>query len=183
MAAANAATEEALRYSDALKIRFLPRDSLPRPDSGLARDRSPRRWPERCQRSRSQVKVIEGNLALNNGDAPLAVKLLTESTAILDTWIARFDLGRANLAALQLLQADSEFDRCIKRQGEALSLFLDEEPTYGYFPLVLYYKGRVREELKSTGFVDSYRVYLTIRDKAGEDPLLPEIRKRAGLVK
>ena len=31
-------------------------------------------------------------------------------------------------------QADSEFDRCIKRRGEALSLLVDEEPTYGYFP-------------------------------------------------
>ena len=184
MAAANAAAEEALRYSSALKIRFLAA-RLFAATGQRARARSlaatlAREVPAEPQ---ALAKVIEGNLALNDGDAPQAVKLLTESTAILDTWIARFDLGRANLAALQLLQADSEFDRCIKRQGEALSLFLDEEPTYGYFPLVLYYKGRVREELKSTGFVDSYRVYLTIRDKAGEDPLLPEIRKRAGLVK
>ena len=40
---------------------------------------------------------------------------------------------------------------CIKRRGEALSLFLDEEPTYSYLPPVYYYQGRVREELKNAG--------------------------------
>ena len=44
--------------------------------------------------------------------------------------------------ANQFLQADSEFDRCITRRGEALALFLDDEPTFGYFPAVHYYQGR-----------------------------------------
>jgi hypothetical protein len=59
-------------------------------------------------------------------------------------WPLRRDLGR-----FFFTQADSEFDRCIKRRGEALALFLDEEPTYGHFPPVYYYQGRVREELKT----------------------------------
>ena len=46
-------------------------------------------------------------------------------------------------------QADAEFDRCLKRRGEALALFLDEEPTYSYLPPVYYYQGRVREGLKN----------------------------------
>ena len=78
-------------------------------------------------------------------------------------------------------QADSEFDRCIKRRGEALSLFLDEEPTYGYFPPVYYYQGRVREGLKSAGFAESYRAYLDIRGQSNDDPLVPEVRRRAGV--
>ena len=78
------------------------------------------------------------------------------------------------------MEADSEFDRCIKRRGEALELFMDDVPTYGYFPPVYYYQGRVREGLKSPESVSSYRAYLNIRDKAGEDPLLAEVRKRAG---
>jgi hypothetical protein len=53
-------------------------------------------------------------------------------------------------------------------------------PTYSYVPLIYYYQGRVREGLKSPGFADSYRTYLTIRGKAGEDPLLSEIRGRLG---
>jgi hypothetical protein len=85
------------------------------------------------------------------------------------------------LEGAALTEADSEFDRCIKRRGEALSLFLDQSPTYGYFPSVYYYTGRVREGLKSAGFTESYRTYLSIRGKASEDPLLAEVRKRAGL--
>ena len=106
--------------------------------------------------------------------------MLSEATTLLDTWIGRFDLGRAYLAAGAFPQADSEFDRCLKRSGEALSLFLDEEPTSGFLPPVYYYQGRVREGMKSAGFAEPYRTYLAIREKAGEDPLLPEIRKRVG---
>ena len=99
---------------------------------------------------------------------------------MLDTWIGHFDLGRAYLEAGLFTEADSEFDRCTKRRGEALSLFLDQTPTYGYFPIIYYYVGRVREWQKSPGFADSYRTYLSIRGKAGEDPLLVEVRKRIG---
>jgi hypothetical protein len=40
----------------------------------------------------------------------------------------------------------------------------------------------VREALKSAEFADSYRAYLSIRGKAGEDPLLADVRKRIGIV-
>jgi hypothetical protein len=53
-------------------------------------------------------------------------------------------------------------------------------PTYGYLPPVYYYQGRAQEGINSPGFRDSYRTYLSIRQKAGEDPLLPEIRRRLG---
>ena len=79
-------------------------------------------------------------------------------------------------------QADSEFDRCLNRRGEALALFLDEEPTYGFFPNVYYYQGRVREGLKSTSFADSYRAYLDIRGASTDDPLVAEARRRASQV-
>ena len=88
--------------------------------------------------------------------------------------------GRSYLKAAAFPEADSEFDGCIRRRGEALSLF-NEEATYGYFPPVYYYLGRVREGLKSSGFAESYRTYLSIRGKAGEDPLLAEVHKRSGL--
>ncbi len=102
-------------------------------------------------------KLIEGEIALNNGDSHSAVQLFTQANSLLDTWIGRFDLGRAYLEAGAFTEADSEFDRCIKRRGEALALFLDEVPTYGYFPPVYYYQGRVREGLKNAGFADSYK--------------------------
>ena len=125
-------------------------------------------------------KLIEGEIVLKDGDARQAVKLFTEANGLLDTWIGRFDLGRAYLEIGAFVEADSEFDRCVKRRGEALSLFLDDIPTFGYFPPVYYYQARVREGLKSPGAADSYRKYLSIRGKAGEDPLLAEVRQRAG---
>ena len=64
-------------------------------------------------------------------------------------------------------------------RGEALALFLNEEPTYGIFPNIYFYQGRVREGLKSTNFADSYRAYLAIRGASTDDPLVAEARRRA----
>jgi tetratricopeptide (TPR) repeat protein len=126
------------------------------------------------------ARHLEGLAALGAGDAPRAIALLNDATALLDTWIGHFDLGRAYLAAEAFTQADSEFDRCIKRRGEALSLFLDEEPTFGFFPPVYYYQGRVREGLKSPRFGESYQRYLDLRGKSPEDPLAADVRRRRG---
>jgi len=126
------------------------------------------------------AKIIEGDLLLKSGDAPNAVKTLTDANNLLDTWIGRFELGRAYLGAGDFVDADAELDRCIKRRGEALELFMDNVPTFGYFPPVYYLQGRAREGLKSPGFAESYRNYLSIRGQAGEDPLLPEIHRRLG---
>ena len=122
-------------------------------------------------------RLIEGEITLKNGDGKTAAKLFSEGNALLDTWIGRFDLGRAYLATGDFTQADSEFDLCLRRRGEALSLFLDPVPTYSYFPRLYYFQGQAREGMKSAGFAESYKKYLDIRGKAGEDPLLPELRR------
>jgi tetratricopeptide (TPR) repeat protein len=119
-------------------------------------------------------------LALKQGNARQAIKAFTEANNLLDTWIGRFELGRGYLEAGAFVEADSEFERCIQRRGEALELVMDNVPTYNYLPAVYYYQGRAREDLKSPGFADSYRTYLSIRGEAGEDPLLPEIRRHLG---
>jgi Tfp pilus assembly protein PilF/predicted Ser/Thr protein kinase len=125
------------------------------------------------------AKLIEGEIALEEKDARKAIQLFSQANNQLDTWIGHFDLGRAYLEADSFVEADSEFDRCINRRGETLDLF-DYVPTYGYLPEVYYYQGRVREALKSRGAADSFQAYLNIRGKAGEDPLLPEVRHRLG---
>jgi tetratricopeptide (TPR) repeat protein/tRNA A-37 threonylcarbamoyl transferase component Bud32 len=175
-----AAAERALAHSNAAKIRFLAaRVFSETGETARARGLSASLASELQNEPQAYAKIIDGGLLLQNDDPRQAIKVLTEANALLDTWIGRFELGRAYLEAGQLIQADSEFDRCIKRRGEALSLFLDEEPTFGLFPSVYYFQGRVREALKSIGFADSYRTYLDIRGKAGEDPLLAEVRRRA----
>ena len=123
-------------------------------------------------------KLIEGEIALQSGNPQQAIKFITDANQILDTWLGRFDLGRAYLAAQQYAEADSEFDRCIKRRGEALEL--NDGPTFGYLPRVYFYQGQVRQGLKSPGAADSFRAYLGIREKAGEDPLIREVHRGLG---
>lgn len=175
------AAEKALAYSQAINIRFLAARILVQAGEvykaqklaiGLA--------SEMLTEPQAYAKIIQGKVFLKGGDIPGAIKALTDANKLLDTWIGRFELGRAYLQSGAFVEADSEFDRCLKRRGEALELFMDDVPTYGYFPAVYYYQGRVREGLKSPESVSSYRAYLDIREPAGEDPLLAEVRKRTG---
>ncbi len=176
-----AAADKALASSNVPKIRFLAaRTFVEAGQSAKARTLVAGLASELQPEPQAYAKILEGAAALKDGKAREAIKPLTEANALLDTWIGRFELGRAYFLAGAFTQADSEFDRCIKRRGEALSLFLDEEPTYGYLPAVYYYQGRVREKLGTAGFAESYRAYLDIRGKSTEDPLLPEVRKRVG---
>jgi len=180
-AAALQAARNALDQSKEVKTRFLAAQVfVAAGEAATAQSLAAALSSELQIEPQAYAKLIEGEAALKNRDARQALKLFTEANNLLDTWLGRFDLGRAYLELGQFAQADSEFDRCIKRRGEALALFLDAAPTHGYFPLVYYYQGRVREGMKSKGFAESYGRYLTIRGKADEDPLLAEVRRRVG---
>jgi len=176
-----AAAEKALVDSQAVGIRFLVGRIFA--DAGeirKAQKLAAGLGSELQAEPQAYAKIIQGEVALRLGDAGAAIKNLTEANTLLDTWIGHMELGRAYLQAGAFVEADSEFDRCIKRRGEALELFEDDVLTYGYFPPVYYFQGRVRKGLKSPEFVSSYRAYLDIRGKAGEDPLLAEVRQHAG---
>jgi tetratricopeptide (TPR) repeat protein len=178
---ASTAAQQALANSKAVKVRFLAaRTFVEAGEQARARPLITGLGSELQSEPQAYAKIVEAEIILSTKDVRPAIKLLTDANGLLDTWIGHFELGRAYLDAGLFPQADSEFDRCIKRRGEALSLFLDEEPTYGYFPSVYYYQGRSREGLNSQGFAESYRNYLRIRGRAGEDPLLAEVRQRAG---
>jgi tetratricopeptide (TPR) repeat protein len=180
--AAIAAAEKALGTSKATEVRFLASRILV--ESGAVDKGRPiatELASELAAEPHAYGKIIEAKIAQKHGDPREAIRMLIEANGILDTWLGHFELGRAYLEVGAFPQADSEFDRCIKRRGEALSLFLDEEPTYGYFPAAHYYQGRAREGLNSEGFGASYRSYLSIRGKSSEDPLVPLARPRAGL--
>src|SRR5262249_2919382 len=125
------------------------------------------------------AKIIEANISLKKNDPRTAITLLTEANGLVDMWIGHFDLGRAYLDVSAFAQADAEFDRCLKRRGEALSLFLDEEPTYAFLPQVYYYQGRARDGLKIPS-AELYRSYVALRGQSKEDPLVADARQRSG---
>ena len=124
------------------------------------------------------AKLIEGEAALKRGKAREALDLFQQAQKSADTWMGHFDLGLAYLAAEGFTEADSEFELCLKRRGEAASVFLDEQPTYRVFPPVYYYFGRAQEGLKSTAAFESYKTFVTLRAKGDADPLLTDARRR-----
>lgn len=179
-APALAAADRALATSNTMAVRFLAaRVMVGAGAIEKAQKAAATLTAELPATPQAHGKIIEGEIALKKGDAREAIKILTEANTLLDTWLGRFALGRAYLEAGAFPQADSEFDRIIARRGEALSL-MEEGPTFGHFPVVYYYQGRVREALGTAAYADSYREYLRIRGASTEDPLLPDVRRRAG---
>ena len=130
--------------------------------------------------SQAYGKIIAGLIAVKKKDSNEAIRQMTAANNLLDTWIGRFELGRAYLEAGAFTEADAEFDQCLKRRGEAIELFDDNVPTYEYFPPVYYYEGRAREGMKSAGFAEFYRSYLGIRGQSSDDQLTLDIRRRLG---
>jgi tetratricopeptide (TPR) repeat protein/tRNA A-37 threonylcarbamoyl transferase component Bud32 len=182
-AAAMAAAAEALTLGADVRTRFLvARTFAEAGDAGRAQPLVDSLANELYDEPRAYAKIVEGVMALKRGEPRRAIIVLREANQLFDTWIGLFDLGRASLAANLFAQADSAFDACLNaRRGEALSLFVDERPTYASLAEAHYYLGRARQELKSARYGESYREYLALRGASKEDPLLPDVRARAGL--
>ena len=129
--------------------------------------------------SRAYAKLIEGERSMAKGDIAEAIKLFREAQTQVDTWLGRFDLGQACLEAKAFTDAYSEFEECLKRHGETLAIFLNDVPSYHYYPPVYYYLARAQEGLGSPAAAESYRKFLRIKEKAEEtDPLIDDARKR-----
>lgn len=172
---------KAMAMSQSIQIRFLAANTYV--DTGdlanaqkLARSLS----SELSNEPQAYGKIIDGRIALKRKSSSDAIRQFTDANNLLDTWIGRFELGRAYLEAGAFTEADSQFDQCMKRRGEAIELFMDNVPTYAYLPPVYYYQGRVRQGMKSEGFADFYETYLTIRGQSSDDPLVSDIRRRIG---
>ena len=178
-AAAVSAAERALANSKSVKIRFLAaRSFVETGELAKARDLTVSLSSEIQKSPHVYAKLILGEIALKDHDTSQAIELFNEAKERSDTWLGRFDLGRAYLEAGAFTEADAEFERCIQRRGEVLELFMDDVPTYSYLPPVYYYQGRDLEGLKSPDFSMFYRTYLSIRGQSTEDPLTADIRHR-----
>jgi tetratricopeptide (TPR) repeat protein len=153
-----AAARRALTQSQTVKIRFVAaRIFIEAGDVARAFPLAESLAAERHDEPRAYAKILSAGVALKQGGVRQAIELLTQANGILDTWIGHFDLGRTYMEDRDFVSADSEFERCVKRRGEALSLFLDQEPTYAYFRPVEEYQRLVRQEIKS-GLSDSSKI-------------------------
>jgi tetratricopeptide (TPR) repeat protein len=128
------------------------------------------------------AKLIGGYLSLKRGDTANALKCFDESQALVDTWLGRLALGRAYLEAGAFAEAAAEFEKCEKRKGEAMSVFLNDLPTVRYLDSLDYYNGRALEgQGKTAAAKEAYQKFLDI--KAGADQglaMVKDARQRRG---
>ena len=128
------------------------------------------------------AEIVEGEVLVALGKPREAVRKFEDARQLTDTWQARFDLGRAYLDAGAFPQASSEFENCLKRRGEVTAIFLDDLPTYHYFPSVFYYLGRSQEGMKSPGAAERYRTFIAMKEKSEADPLVTDARRRLSVL-
>jgi eukaryotic-like serine/threonine-protein kinase len=128
--------------------------------------------------SQAYGKLVEGNIALFEKNPSQGIGALNDATKRVDTWIGHFDLGRAYLDAGLFVEADSEFELCLKRRGEAVELFMSDMPTYSYVSPVYYYLGRAEEGMGSSGASNSYATFVSLQSKGDGSPLLEDAKQR-----
>jgi tetratricopeptide (TPR) repeat protein/predicted Ser/Thr protein kinase len=128
-------------------------------------------------------KLIEGEALLKRGQAREAVTKFEDAKRLADSWLMRFDRGRAYLELGAFTEAEADFEACLKRRGQATAVFLDDVPTFHYFPPIYYYLGRAQEGLGSRSAVESYKQFLAIKAKGDGDPLVADARRRSSPTK
>ncbi|MBZ5584203.1 MAG: tetratricopeptide repeat protein, partial [Acidobacteriia bacterium] len=177
--AAIAAASAALQGTSDQTLTFLAaRVLLEAGDEARARAVAERLSKELYNEPLAYGKLLAAEVDLKKGQLRDAIRLMLEARSLVDTWIGHYDLGRAYLVAGAWPEADSEFDACIARRGEAAALDLNLDPTYSYLPPVYYYSGRAKQGIGSPAAADAFRTYLGIKAKADHDPLLADARKR-----
>lgn len=124
------------------------------------------------------ARLIEGELRLAEGNTGEAIKFFQEAQTFVDTWLGHLALGRAYLEGEEYVEAHAEFELCLKRHGETVAIFLNDLPTYSYFPQVHYYLGRTQEALNSPGAGESYLKFLQIKENAESDWMVQDARDR-----
>jgi len=134
--------------------------------------------------NQAYARLLAGEMSLNRGDVTDAVRFFREAQSLVDTWLGRFLLGRAFLEAGAYAEAYTELDLCLKRRGEATSVFMNDLPSYRYFPPVCYYLGRAQQGLSSDAAAESFRQYLRIKEKGDAgDALVDDARARLAQLK
>ncbi len=121
--------------------------------------------------------LLRGEAELKRRNYREAITRFKDARKLADSWLLRYDLGRAYLEAGSFAEADAEFDACVKRRGEATAVYLDEVPTFHVVPPVYYYLGRAREGLKSPGAADAYKTFLSFLTGEG-GALAKDARRR-----
>jgi eukaryotic-like serine/threonine-protein kinase len=125
---------------------------------------------------RAYGQLIEGSIALHEGSFIEAVDTILGSINKADSWLARFQLGKAYFKAEAYVEALSEFETCQTRIGESTALYLDDIPTFRRSIELSYWLGNVQQELGITNnAIKNLQSYL---DHKKSGPLTNDARTR-----
>jgi len=128
-------------------------------------------------KTRAHALLINGLIALENGEHVRAIDTLSSAIALADLWLARFYRGRAFLEGGFFAEAMDDFLTCQERRGEATAVFLDDLPTYRYMATLPYWLGRAQEGLGMAAEArENYTTFVGFRPEG--DPLADDARQR-----
>jgi tetratricopeptide (TPR) repeat protein len=121
--------------------------------------------------------MINAMIASAEGRHIEAIETLRSAIELADLWLARFELGRAYLAAEFYAEALAEFILCAERRGEATAVFLDDTPTYRYLADLPYWTARAQQGIgMQSAASESFTGFLALRPQGG--PLADDARQR-----
>jgi len=86
--------------------------------------------------SRAYGRIVDADLALDRGDTAGAIETLRLLLKTTDFWLVRLVLGNAYLQSKQYPEAMEQLNWCEVRQGEAATLFRDDEPSIRYLGML-----------------------------------------------
>jgi serine/threonine protein kinase/tetratricopeptide (TPR) repeat protein len=124
--------------------------------------------------------LIQGSISLSRGQRMEAIQSFEKAQKISNSWLGHLYLGKVYLQNGSFPEADSEFELCLKRRGEASAIFLDDVPTFRVLPPVYYFLARAQEGLKSPSTAETYRTFLKMQPN-GSGELVTDARRRLQL--
>lgn len=128
------------------------------------------------------AKLIQGYARLFQGDFVGASGLINEAQNLVDTWLGRFALGRVLLEAGEFMDASLEFEKCEKRRGEVMAIFLNDWPSFRYLESLQYYQGLALAGQNIPLADETLQKFLRIKENEDwGDPRVKDARQKLGL--
>jgi tetratricopeptide (TPR) repeat protein len=125
---------------------------------------------------RAYAQLLRGIVDSKGDRHADAIDKFVAATKLSDSWLLRFELGKAYLRAGSYAEALDEFNSCEQRKGEASAVFLDDLPTWRYIAELPYWRARAQQEIgMSDAAKQSYAEFLAIRN---EGRLAEDARER-----
>jgi tetratricopeptide (TPR) repeat protein len=130
-------------------------------------------------RSRAYGAIVSAEISRASGRLVEGMDALVPAQRLGDLWLGRLALGVINVEAGRYAAALGELNQCLKRQGEATAVFLDDVPSLRQQAPLRYWLARAQEGVSNTAAAaDTYRAFLALRPESARDPLAADARKR-----